>query len=80
MLMEITRLKPGELAPDATDRIHINKLPNGKHGWSGSVGLRDAAVFGVGKNEDRSVHQAEAEAIAWAKHHGATELMIETDA
>ena len=78
--MEITRLKPGERAPEDADRIHINKLPNGRHGWTGSVGYASEALFGLGKNEDQSAEDAEAEGIAWAEMRGVTHLMIETDA
>ena len=77
--MHIVELEPGAKAPEAADRVHINSLPNGKHGWSGAVALRDTAVFGSGKNEHASLKAALDEAVAWAASHGSTELIVETD-
>lgn len=77
--MRLVRLAPGERAPETVDRVHINALPNGRFGWSGSVAFRDAAVFANSKNDLESADAAEAEAIAWAEGDGATELYIERD-
>ncbi len=77
--MKITRLKPGERAPDTADRIHINSFPDGKNGWTGALGLAGSALFGVSKNEHRSIQEAEAEAIEWARQNGIEALTIEFD-
>jgi hypothetical protein len=77
--MEVVRLKPGERAPEGADRIHIHVLPNGKAGWDGSVAFSREAVFGVSENSERLADDAEAEAIEWARGHGATELFVERD-
>ncbi|WP_448502008.1 hypothetical protein [Sphingomonas sp.] len=77
--MEIVRLQPGGRAPDGEDHVHINSLPNARHGWTGVAALGTSAVFGIGKNEFSSRDAAETEAIAWADGHGVTRLYVETD-
>lgn len=77
--MKITRLKPGERAPDTADRAHINRFRDGKNGWIGALGHGREGVYGIGKNDYRSIKEAEREAIEWARGNDVRELLIETD-
>jgi hypothetical protein len=73
----IKKLKPGERAPETADRIYIDRLPDGRIAWTGSVDVGGKAVFGASPAEFATVQEAETDAIAWAKGHGATDLLIE---
>ena len=75
--MFIRKLRPGERAPDKADRIHINRLGDGRISWTGSVYARGKAVFGTSPAEFATIQEAETDAIAWARGHGTTELQIE---
>ena len=71
------RLRPGERAPDTADRININRLEGGRISWTGSVEAGGKAVLGASPGDFATIQEAETDAIAWAKGHGATELQIE---
>jgi len=73
----IRRLRPGERAPDTADRININRLEGGRISWTGSVEAGGKAVLGASPGDFATIQEAETDAIAWAKGHGATELQIE---
>lgn len=78
--MKIVRLKPGERAPDDSDRITINSLPSGKHGVSGVTATREtrpAAVYMVTENAVASDSDAEAAGIRWAMQHPIDILYVE---
>lgn len=75
--MFIRKLRPGERAPDKADRIHINRLGDGRISWTGSVYARGKTVLGTGPAEFATIQEAETDAIAWARGHGTTELQIE---
>ena len=75
--MFIRKLRPGERAPDKADRIHINRLGDGRISWTGSVYPRGKAVLGTSPAEFATIQEAETDAIAWARGHGTTELQIE---
>ena len=77
--MKLIRLDPGKSAPETADHVHILLFKDGRCGWTGSVVIDREVVYGIGKNEIRTFEQTEAEAIAWAAHHGASELLIEAD-
>lgn len=75
--MFIRKLKPGELAPETADRIHINRLKDGRIAWTGSIDVSGKAVLGAGRADFATVQEAETDAIAWARARGATDLLIE---
>ena len=75
--MFIRKLKPGERALDTIDRICIGRLPDGRISWTGSVGVGGKAVVGASPADFATIQEAETDAIAWARGHGATELQIE---
>ena len=73
----IRKLKPGERAPETADRIYIERLGDGRISWTGSVDVAGKAVFGASSADFATIQEAETDAIAWARGHGATELQIE---
>ena len=75
--MFIRKLKPGERAPETTDRVYIDRLADGRISWTGSVDVGGKAVFGASAVDFATIQEAETDAIAWARGHGATELLIE---
>lgn len=78
--MEIVRLGPGERAPDNSDRITINSLPNGRHGVSGVTvdrATRGAAVHMITENSMPSADEAEAAGIRWAMQQPIDVLFVE---
>ena len=75
--VKIIRVKKGE-APDSANRVVIDRSGD-RYEWTGNVDVGGSAVFGASPAEFKTVHEAEADALAWAMGHGATELMIETD-
>ena len=77
--MRIMRLQPGERAPETANHIRINRLPNGKNGWQGTVGLSGGTLHTASANTHRSADDAEAEGISWARQNGISELIIEID-
>lgn len=77
--MRIIRLKPGERAPETANHIHINRLPNGKNRWQGTIGLGSGILCTASANTHRSVEDAEAEGIGWARRNGVTELLVGID-
>ena len=75
--MFIRKLRPGERAPDTADRIYIDRRQSGQISWSGSVDVGGKAVVGASPLGFATIQEAETDAIAWARRHGATELQIE---
>lgn len=78
--MKIIRLKPGERAPEDSDRIVINSLPSGKHGVSGVTATREArpaSIHMVAENGMTSDGEAEAAGIRWAMQHPIDVLYVE---
>jgi hypothetical protein len=78
--MEIVRLKPGERAPDDSDRVTVNSLPSGKHGFTGVTATREerpAAVYAGSENALPSYNEAEEAGIAWAEQHEIAILYVE---
>jgi hypothetical protein len=73
----IRKLTPGERAPETADRIYIDRLGDGRISWTGSVDVGGKAVFGASPADFATIQEAETDAIAWAREHGATELQIE---
>lgn len=77
--MRIVRLKPGERAPEDSDYIVINSLPNGRHGVSGVTstrGLRPEAVTMVTRNALATDGEAEAAGIRWGMEQGIGVLYV----
>ena len=75
--MFIRKLKPGDRAPETTDRVFIDRLADGRISWTGSVDVGGKAVHGASPADFATIQEAETDAIAWARGHGATELQIE---
>ena len=75
--MFIKKLKPGERAPKAANHICMNRLADGRISWTGSVKVRGKTVPGASPADFATIQEAETDAIAWAREHGATELQIE---
>lgn len=75
--MFIRKLRPGERAPDTADRIYIGRVGDGRISWTGSVYAGGKAVFGASPADFATIQEAETDAIAWARGHGAIELQIE---
>jgi len=75
--MFIRKLRPGERAPDSVDRIHIDRLTDGRISWTGSVAAAGKAILGAGSINFPTIQEAETDAIAWARRYGATDLQIE---
>jgi hypothetical protein len=73
----IRKLKPGERAPETADRICIDRLEDGRISWTGSVNVGGKAVSGASPADFSTIQEAETDAIAWAREHGATELQVE---
>jgi hypothetical protein len=68
-------MKRGD-APATADRVYITRRPNGTVCWTGGVGLGGAPAFGNSMSDLRSIADAEAEAIEWARSNGAREIII----
>jgi hypothetical protein len=75
--MFIRKLKPGERAAEKADRISLDRLKSGRVSWTGLLDAGKKAVMGASHDDFGSVQEAETDAIAWARVHGATELQIE---
>ena len=75
--MVIRKLRPGKSAPEAANRIHIDRLADGRISWTGSVESAGRAVFGTSPTGFSTIQEAETDAIAWARRYGATDLQIE---
>lgn len=75
--MYIKKLKPGDRAPDTSDRIYIDRLADGRIAWTGSLGAGRRTVLGASPGDFATVQEAETDAIAWARGQGTTELQIE---
>lgn len=75
--MFIRKLKPGERAPETTDRIYIDRQVDGRIAWTGSVDVGGKAVLGASRADFATIQEAETDAIAWARGQGTTELQIE---
>jgi hypothetical protein len=73
----IRKLKPGERAAGSADRIYIDRLEDGRISWTGSIGVGGKAVLGGSPTNFGTIQEAETDAIAWARVHGATEIQIE---
>jgi hypothetical protein len=73
----IRKLRPGERAPETADRIYLNRVEGGRVSWTGSIAVRGKAVLGANPAAFANIQEAETDAIAWAREHGATELQIE---
>jgi len=73
----IRKLKPGERAPETTDRIYIDRLADGRISWTGSVDVGGKARLGASRVDFATIQEAETDAIAWARGQGTTELQIE---
>jgi hypothetical protein len=73
----IRKLKPGERASDTADRIYLDRLGDGRIAWTGSVDAGGKAVLGASPGDFATIQEAETDAIAWARGHGATKLQIE---
>lgn len=75
--MFIRKLRPGERASEKTDRICLDRLKSGRISWTGLLDAGRKAVMAASPVDFASVQEAETDAIAWARGHGATELQIE---
>jgi hypothetical protein len=75
--MFIRKLRPGERAPETTDRICIDRLADGRISWTGSVEAAGKAVLGASPTDFSTIQEAETDAISWARRYGATDLQIE---
>ena len=75
--MFIRKLRPGERAPEKTDRICIDRLKSGRISWIGLLDAGRKAVRAASPLDFATVQEAETDAIAWARGHGAKELQIE---
>jgi hypothetical protein len=75
--MFIRKLKPGERAAEEADRISIARLSTGRISWSCLLDAGRRAVMATSPIDFASIQEAETDAIAWARGHGATELQIE---
>jgi hypothetical protein len=75
--MFIRKLKPGERASEEGDRISIARLSTGRISWSGLLDAGRTGVTAISPIDFPSIQEAETDAIAWARGHGATELQIE---
>jgi hypothetical protein len=75
--MFIRKLRPGERAPEKVDRVCLDRLQSGRISWTGLLDARKKAVMAASPVDFATVQEAETDAIAWARGHGATELQIE---
>jgi hypothetical protein len=75
--IKIVRVKIGE-GPDWANRVVIDRTGD-LYEWTGNLDVGGEAIFGASPAEFKSAQEAEADALAWAMSHGATELMIEID-
>ena len=76
--MFIRKLQPGERAAETVDRVCIHRLEGGRIAWTGSVGLGGQQAVGTSPAANfASIQEAETDAIAWARSHGATNLQIQ---
>jgi hypothetical protein len=75
--MFIRKLKPGERAPETADRICLDRLESGRISWTGLLDAGRKVVMAASRVDFASIQEAETDAIAWARGHGATELQIE---
>jgi outer membrane protein assembly factor BamB len=73
----IRKLRPDERALGTADRIYLDRLERGNISWTGSVVVAGKEVFGASSAGFATILEAETDAIAWARRHGATDLQIE---
>lgn len=75
--IRITRVKKGE-GPGTAGRISINAEPGGFYSWTGVLEPGGAGITGGSRTKKfKTVHEAEAGAVAWAMSHGAIHVLIE---
>ena len=78
--MFIKKLMRTQRAPAMDDHICIVRLPDGLITWKGSVGRQGAAVRADGRTKFETIHEAETDAINWARAHGTAHLYIDVSA
>jgi hypothetical protein len=76
--MEIITLPPGVAAPQPSDCISIDRLPDGGFNLTGSLLQGDDSIALVGTRYD-SFEAAEAEGLAWAEGCGVATLYVSRD-
>jgi hypothetical protein len=74
--MKLTRLTVGEISVAESDLIHISRLPDGTTRWTGMLIQESGILRTRSAGRRRSLEQAEAEAVKWAKRNGAAQLVI----
>ena len=67
--MKIVKLPQSERAPEDSDSISLNRLPDGRCALSGSVLDGEEAVAMIGGDTYDSMEEAEAAGLAWAGGH-----------
>ncbi len=76
MAIRIVRVRRDE-APNTVDRLAVHMSGCGRYAWSGAIASNGRAIFDGSDPEFEDAADAEAAALAWASHHGVTEVMIE---
>lgn len=78
--MKVIPLEKGRLAPDNSDRLIINELPNGKYGVTAITASREARSAGAFFNYPNDLATAAAAewiGTMWAEQHEIELLYIE---
>jgi hypothetical protein len=74
--MQRTRLAAVESSFEGPDVIRISRLPDGTTRWTGVLACEGGTLCTLSAARHRSVEDAEAEALRWARCNGAAEPVI----
>jgi hypothetical protein len=75
--MDIEYLSATTFVDQASDRVVINRLPNGRAGFTGTIVASDRqSVFSFTENASATTEEATEAAIAWAAQQGVRLLYI----
>lgn len=75
--MEVHELSPGDHAPEGCDRVTINKLANGKAGFTGIRKMGNVNAHSISPNSFENEDDALAAALSWAEDTGIEILYVE---
>jgi hypothetical protein len=77
--MRLHTLRPGQLAPEQADYVHLDLLADGRCAWSGRAGSDPNRVSATSRMTHRTVSDATSDAVSWARAQHVADLYIERD-
>ncbi|HEX6376900.1 MAG TPA: hypothetical protein VFZ91_14405 [Allosphingosinicella sp.] len=75
--MDVRELPPGEAAPEGSDRVTINVLPNGKAGFTSTHQAGSVQAHGIHENIFPTEAAAIEAALRWAEECRIEVLYVE---